>query len=329
MGIPVLQSQCSKNLISPISKQAVAKRKNKVLGILAEGLPPVPNHILELNELLVSAPVDLKRISRAIRNDADLTTRLMQLCNSALFGLRRSISRIEEAAVLMGADRLRTFVFSSYLAECFGSWPRLLEIQNHWRQSLIVAILSERIARATAHPSPDKAYLGGLLRDIGKIPLLIVSAEEGDLMGREVLLHPPDDLDAERGYFGIDHCEAGRWIGVAWNIHPSVAEVIELHHRLGAANHKGRLVGIVALADRFCEQQQSILSESALDDDVDFEPLQEHVRACLPDLKKRERQHLLCLLEAEYLNILPGIEQSYGASVWTLVGRAQVHGHGE
>jgi HD-like signal output (HDOD) protein len=304
--------------ISPASRivEATTRRKNRVLEILAEGLPALPSHIMQLNGLLAVSPVDLKRISKIIQSDPSLTAQVIHLCNSALFGLRRRIFKVEEAAVLLGADRLRTLVFTCYLMDCSRKWLQEREIQDHWRHSFVVAILSERVARAIHHPMPDQAYLSGLLHDVGKLPLLMVAAEEGSLASMEILLQPGDNLAAEKEYFGLDHCEVGRWVGASWEFYPCHIEVFQFHHHPAEAKHDPLLVGVVSVADRFCEQKESesvsVEKEGAA---ARGRSMGAYIGKCLPMLSESERDQILNMLESEYLGILPMIDQTYGSAV--------------
>lgn len=295
---------------------AAERRKNQVLAILAEGLPSLPSHIIELNGLLASSPVDLKRISHVIQSDPSLTGQVIHLCNSALFGLRRRIFKVEEAAILLGADRLRTLVFTCYLMDSCSKWLQERAIQELWRHCFIVAILSERVARAIHHPMPDQAYLSGLLHDVGKLPLLMVATQDSSLTCLDVVVQPGDNLAAERECFGLDHCEVGRWVGNSWEFYPCHIEVFAHHHNPAEARHDPLLVGIVAIADRFCELEEMENSESdgstVLADDPSMDAF---IRQCLPAVTSLERDSIQQLLETEYRNVLPMVAQSFGAIV--------------
>lgn len=293
--------------------EASARRKNQVLAILAEGLPVLPTHIIQLNALLAASPVDLKKVSKIIRTDPGLTGQVLHLCNSALFGIRRRIFKVEEAAVLLGADRLRTLVFTCYLMGSSRKWLREREIQDHWRHSFLVAMLSDRVARTVNHPMPDQAYLSGLLHDVGKLPLLMVAAQDGTMASREIAIQPGDNLEAEREYFGIDHCEVGRWVGNSWEFYPCHIDVFGTHHHPNEAKHDPLLVGIVSVADHYCEQQQLIESMGDEYEGPSLAELMEpYIRQCLPMVGVGERTRVLQMLDSEYASILPVIQQTYG-----------------
>jgi len=231
------------------AQEEMDRRKKRLMAILSQGLPTLPNYVLDLNALLSSQSVDLKKVGVVIRTDPSLSAQVLRLCNSALFGLRRRVISIEQAAVLLGTERLRTLVLTCSLMQFAGKRLSNEQLASFWQHSFLCALLSERIARQVDYFEKEQAYLGGLLHDIGQLPLWILVLEE------EAKHHTPpppgwlDDVSIERDYFGMDHCKVGRWMAVAWNFMPSFVDVFECHHSPERAQHDPYLVGIVAAAD--------------------------------------------------------------------------------
>jgi HD-like signal output (HDOD) protein len=286
-------------------------RKNRLMSILTKGLPTLPTYVLELNTLLSSPSVDLKRVGKVIRSDPSLSAHVLRMCNSALFNLRRRVLSIEEAAVLMGAERLRTLVLTSSVMDFAGRQLSRESVHGFWMHSFMTGMLSERIARWMEYSEPEQAYLGGLLHDIGALPLLMVAVEEGTLIGEMDSGPWGGTLEIEREYFGMNHCEVGRAIGQSWLCFPSFIDVFENHHHPEQSARGHHLVGIVAAADHFCEfQSRSTSAEGEpaelAETDPSFE--EEFLAVCFPRLDARDRSDLTELLEGEYLHLLPMIE---------------------
>jgi HD-like signal output (HDOD) protein len=281
------------------------------MSILTEGLPTLPSYVFELNTLLSSSSVDLKRVGKVIRNDPSLSAQVLRLCNSALFGLRRRVLSIEEAAILVGSERLRTLVLTCSIMEFTGRQLPRGEVQTYWAHSFLSGMLSERIARWMEYSEREQAYLGGLLHDIGALPLLVVASEEGGMQGESKNGPWGGSLDSEKVYFGMNHCEVGRWIGQSWNFFPSFIDVFENHHHPQRSLRDPHLVGIIAAADHFCESH-------SLDPVTEGETMEleetgpsfedEFLKLCLPRLDAKERSELTEMLENEYLHLLPVIE---------------------
>lgn len=298
-------------VVETASPERKKRRKARLMSILTEGLPTLPSYIFELNTLLSSSSVDLKRVGKVIRNDPSLSSQVMRLCNSALFSLRRRVLSIEEAAILMGSERLRTLVLTCSVMEFTGKQLPKGEVQAYWAHSFLSGMLSERIARWMEYTEREQAYLGGLLHDIGALPLLVVAREEGALRGNTRSGPWGGSLQAEKDYFGMNHCEVGRWIGQAWNFFPSFIDVFENHHHPDRSVRDPHLVGIIAAADHFCEcHSLEPVAEGETGELLDTDPAfeDEFLKLCLPRLDAKERSELTEMLESEYLHLLPVIE---------------------
>jgi putative nucleotidyltransferase with HDIG domain len=299
---------------SSLSLDQTDKRKQRLLAVISQGLPTLPNYVLDLNALLSSASVDLKKVGAVIRTDPSLSAQVLRLCNSALFGLRRRVISIEQAAVLLGTERLRTLVLTCSLMQFAGKRLSTTQLMPFWQHSFLCALLSERIARQVDYFEKEQAYLGGLLHDIGQLPLWIVVMEE--TAQRRTL--PPadwtDNVAVERDYFGMDHCKVGRSMAVAWNFMPSFVDVFEHHHRPERAQHDPYLVGIVAAADKFLLTQVENPPAPPADASQSPEvPASEpegpmFLQECLPLVAETERQAVLEILQTEYIHLLPLVQ---------------------
>ena len=240
------------------------RRKTRLMNVLSKGLPTLPNYVLDLNVLLGQATVDLKKVGNVIRTDPSLTSQVLRLCNSALFGLRHRVLSIEQAAILLGTERLRTLVLTCSVMQFAGSQLPKAKLDAFWHHSFLCALLSERLATQLQYCEKEQAYLGGLLHDIGQLPMwILVLSEES---ARRALPPPnwSDNVPLERDYFAMDHCKVGRWMGVSWKFMPSFIDVFEFHHAPDRAQHDPYLVGIIAAADQFLIAQQGSQQQVSL-----------------------------------------------------------------
>jgi len=295
----------------------VERRKQALMTIMSKGLPTLPAYILDLNALLSSHSVDLKKVGKLIRTDPSLTAQILKLCNSALFGMKSRVLSIEQASILMGTERLRTLILTCSAMQFAGNSLRAESQLDFWQHSFLAALLSERIANLLDYSEKEQAYLAGLLHDVGQLPLwMIVSQEEAK---RRNL--PPagwvDNTVLEQQYFGMDHCSVGRWLALSWNLMPSFVDVLEHHHNPAAAQHDAYLSGIVGTADRFLQMQTDKPEEEAgLGADSHENP--EHpsfLSECMPLTSDSERQAVLEMLQTEYIHLLPLVQLGFANSI--------------
>jgi len=274
-----------------------------------EGLPTLPSYVFEINTLLGSPSVDLDRLGKVIRNDPSLSAQVLRMCNSASLNDRRRVLSVEEAAILMGSERLRTLVLTCSIMEFTGRQLPRSEVRSFWRHSFMTGMLSERIAKWIGYTESEQAYLAGLLHDVGTLPLLMVAQQEEFKSGQAEWGRWGGTLEDEKDFFGMSHCEVGRRIGQFWNFPHSFIDVFENHHHPARSICDPGLVGIVAAAEHFCEVrsldywiEDQELAETARSSEDEF------LSACLPRLDRTACWELTEMLETEYLHLLPAIE---------------------
>jgi len=317
---------------SALEEEWLERRKKRLMGILSKGLPTLPSYLLDLNALLSTPTVDLRKVAKVIRTDPSLSAQVLRLCNSALFGLRRRVLSIGQAVVLLGTERLRTLVLTCAVMQFAGKHVPVKSLLGFWQHSFLAALLCEQVARVVDYPEKEQAYLGGLLHDIGQLPLWMLVMEE---QARQKPLPPEDwadNIPVERAYFGMDHGKVGRWMAVAWNFMPSFMDVFENHHEPQHAQHDPYLVGIVSAVDQFLKTQSvpevQVDSESDLPEIPQAMPHLEEplivggesegpafLVQCFPNLSGTVRQVILEKLQTEYVQVLPLVQLGLAAVI--------------
>jgi putative nucleotidyltransferase with HDIG domain len=231
--------------------QSVARenRKKRVMSIVADALPMPEGRIFDLVRLLAEPVKDLKAITEIVRHESLLNTQILDLVNSSTLASGYEPPHFSEALVLVGAERLSILAAGCAVAEFAGSHLPAETIRDFWYHSLLTALAAEKIAREFHPESIERAYLAGLLHDIGRLPFLIALHEE-ELDSGKIPVEFLDEPTSERNYFGLDHCEVGRWMAFSGNFSPWMRDVIEHHHDPSLATEDPHLVAIVAAADR-------------------------------------------------------------------------------
>jgi HD-like signal output (HDOD) protein len=132
-------------------------------------LPGVAMKVLELTE---NPQVDVGALKRCIENDPALTTKILRVVNSSLFGLSREVSDLNQALALLGSKPLKLLVLG------FSLPPGLFEgieadvLQRYWSHTLIKAVAAREICETYWNQPGDDAFIGGLLQDVGVLVLI-------------------------------------------------------------------------------------------------------------------------------------------------------------
>jgi putative nucleotidyltransferase with HDIG domain len=192
-------------------------------------LPPFPAVAARILQLLSKEDAGMKELAALIRSDIAFSSEVLTLANSALFTFRTEITGILQATVLLGLQRVKAIALTVGMRSYLMDSLKLPGVLACWRHSLACALVCEELASACMMER-DAAYLAGLMHDVGRLALTVVEP----LQYSNLLLVAEEKavniLDEERQLFGMDHCQAGRWLAEQWKLPRQFAEIAAHHH---------------------------------------------------------------------------------------------------
>ena len=196
--------------------------------------------------------IDIARIVELISYDKSIAAQCVRMANSALFGRNKPVESVRTAVMNLGMWRVRDLLFSNSLTQVIPANRWIVEPAVFWRHSLGVALVCRKFAEILGYPDTEKAYLAGLLHDIGILVNSMVVPEEFRATFERATREQIPLHEAELATLGFTHCDSGRVLGEAWKITPDLIQAIELHHDIGDLERGGPLVAIVHLSDLLC-----------------------------------------------------------------------------
>ncbi len=209
-------------------------KNEKVQRVVAglDALPSLPEIYQELRREMDSDDMSLERVGEIIAKDIALTAKLLQLVNSAFFGLPRHIENIGQAANFLGADTIRGLALSTAAFKCFEGDSSKLQLDALWSHSLAVGAAARAIATKESKDRniADEAMQAGMLHDIGK---LIIATGAPDAYEQVLEKMNNDGMtarDAELEVLGCDHAQMGAYLIGLWGLPDSIVEAIAFHH---------------------------------------------------------------------------------------------------
>jgi HD-like signal output (HDOD) protein/signal transduction histidine kinase len=194
-------------------------------------LPRLPQILVQLIDICQSEEPDIHLVAQTVAQDVAVSTKTLQLANSAFLGARSQFKNIEQAVIFLGINTVRNLAISISLHGVFKNQVKKTGFnrEEFWYHSLLTALISKAIAQKFNVEDPGTAYLTGLLHDAGKYILCHHFGKPyHDFMsanGQRL-----DIADAERREFSFSHCDVGRWLVESWNLSSEFAEAVANHH---------------------------------------------------------------------------------------------------
>ncbi len=192
-------------------------------------LPSRPGVYMELNRVLSDPDWQPHQVSAVLERDVAMSAKVLQLANSALFGLTSTVTSVRDAVMYLGVDTIRSLALT---AEAFGKVaPRgsagfsLDAFQAH---AILVARITASILPAGR--TQQEAVTAALLHDIGKLVLI----SDGDRRWAQL-----NDRARERGVpvhvveeeaDGVTHAHVGAHLLSLWGLPDGIVEAVAHHH---------------------------------------------------------------------------------------------------
>ena len=196
-------------------------------------LPTIPSLYLEVQAALRSPDTTTDQVGSIIAKDMAMTTKLLQVLNSACFGFSRKITNTTEAVGILGFETVNSMVMAiKVLSQYDKVKPVYFSIDRLWRHSTEVARNAKQIALWHTEDSAlaEAAFTGGLLHDLGKVVLAANFDEQYRGAQSLALKQNLPIWDVEKEIFGASHGEIGAYLLGLWGMPLDLHEIAAFHH---------------------------------------------------------------------------------------------------
>jgi putative nucleotidyltransferase with HDIG domain len=231
----LLSKPCNVEDLSVLIRRSTAlhARTGEVEGfrktMATTALPSRPGVYMELNQVLADPDWQPHQVSAVIERDVAMSAKVLQLANSALFGLTSTVTSVRDAVMYLGVDTIRSLALT---AEAFGKVaPRgsaefsLDAFQAH---AMLVARITASILPAGR--TQQEAVTAALLHDIGKLVLVSDGGRRwAQLHDPARQRHVPMHL-VEEETDGVTHAHVGAHLLSLWGLPDGIVEAVAHHH---------------------------------------------------------------------------------------------------
>jgi putative nucleotidyltransferase with HDIG domain len=207
-------------------------------------LPTIPRTLKKILGVIENPRISLNEISGFVAGDPALTTKVLKMVNSPIYGFPGRISSVNQAVILLGLTVVKGLLLGVSVFELMQK-----TMIGLWEHSLGSAIVCRLIAKRKGLKEPDELSIDGLLHDIGKILLVLQYPEEYEKAMNESDQNGLTIYESEKNHFNTTHASVGAWMGQKWRFPPNLIEVMEYHHKPHLSKIAPMDSAIVHLAD--------------------------------------------------------------------------------
>jgi len=202
-----------------------------------QSVPSLPSLYVAVTDALRQSDVSVAKIASLIAQDMGMTSKVLQLVNSAFFGLPCQVSNPQQAVSLLGIDNIKALVLSVHVfSELEGQTTQ--ELAFLWPHSLHTAAFARTIAHAQGcKPAvQDEAFAAGLLHDVGRLVLASACTQQYETVLKLRTERKAGISEIEQEVFHCTHAEVGAYLLGLWGLPDSIVEAVAWHHSPAGAS---------------------------------------------------------------------------------------------
>jgi putative nucleotidyltransferase with HDIG domain len=214
-------------------------------------LPPFPVVFQRALELIDDPKSSAQEVVDIIQYDPAITANVLRICNSAYFGLRRTVHSLRDALVMIGFNQLLEIILSQESFHLFKGSLKGYDLDSGelWQHSVACALLSRIISKRLNREVLPAHFTAALLHDIGKMILSKFVKDYFEEIKKLVQNRQFSFIEAEKEILGIDHAELGGRITEQWKFPEVIVSAVRYHHTPYLSTKDTEAVQLVYLCD--------------------------------------------------------------------------------
>ena len=161
--------------------------------------------------------LDRSTLAYKISQDQGLSAKVLRVANSPFYGLSRKVGSVQDAALVMGFNAIRSLALSAGFVLAFPYTPdNLFDRRAYWLRSFRVACYTQALAKCLGQDQQE-AFTVGMFYDIGQLVLDVCIPQQfaGVLAQQET--SGLDLIEIEQAELGFDHALIGAEMAKRWN----------------------------------------------------------------------------------------------------------------
>lgn len=194
-------------------------------------LASFPDIYFRIVEVLNSPRSSFAHAADVVSKDTSLSAKLLQLVNSAFYGLPAKVDTISHAITIIGSSQLATLALGISVIQYFDAVPpEYIDMKRFWEHSIGCGTVAAVLARHIKGLSEERMFTAGIIHDIGRLVMLKKHPKSTLRSIHESYKAKCPLYDAEEQIFGFDHAAIGSRMLKEWQFPPALEQILHHHH---------------------------------------------------------------------------------------------------
>lgn len=144
----------------------------------ANGSFALPDACFKVKALMEDDNSTIEDFANVISIDPSMTSRLLQIANSAIYSFPGEISTISRAITIIGTQAIYTMMLVDVAATAFKHFEnQSIDLKRFWHMSVFCGLASKNLAISAGIRDIERLFVAGLLQNFGELIVAKISPE--------------------------------------------------------------------------------------------------------------------------------------------------------
>jgi len=190
----------------------------------SSGFPTLSTTISDINRVVASDSHSAQQLTQVILRDVSLTTKLLQVVNSAIYGQYRGrIRTVSKAVLILGGEAVRSIAMTLMMLEFSKGRPQEKSLQDDLIGAFFAGIVSKALCRRLGMPNSEEAVICSMFQSLGRLLVIFFLYEESRQVESLIATGVSVEKAAEQ-VLGISYRDLGVGVARHWNLPDKLVE---------------------------------------------------------------------------------------------------------
>ena len=214
----------------------------------ANGSFALPDACFKVKALMEDENSEISDFANVISVDPSMTSRLLQIANSAIYSFPGQISTISRAITIIGTQAVYNMMLVDVAASAFKHFEnQAIDLKRFWRMSIYCGLVTKNLAIKAGIKDIERLFVAGLLQNFGELLVAKITPE----VAQRCEQYSRDNLpwDLQELALGFTYTEVSAELLKIWQLPEKIIIPIR-HFNQAKSNQINQDVKILNLASR-------------------------------------------------------------------------------
>jgi len=185
--------------------------------VQANGSFALPDACFKIKGLMENENSSIEDFANVISVDPSMTSRLLQIANSAIYSFPGEISTISRAITIIGTQAIYNMMLVDVAATAFKHFSnQAIDLKRFWRMSIFCGLAVKNLAIKAGIRDIERLFVAGLLQNFGELIVAKISPE----LAQKCEKYSPEQLpwSLQQRYLDFTYTEVSAELLKIWQI---------------------------------------------------------------------------------------------------------------